>query len=192
MNPGLNIVETAVTPPLGSDRELMERFRQGDHEAFTALYRAHSPAVFRFALHMTGNHTKAAEITQEVFVWLIHHPSGFDPDRGGLAPFLAGVARQFVRQQQRYERRWLPFDNVLRRQPNETFDPGRAIDAETFRKAIAVLPLRYREPLVLCYLEGYSYEEAATLLKCAVGTIRSRLYRAHELLARKFQLRKDS
>lgn len=191
MTSAWNMVETAVALSLGSDRELMERFRRGDREAFTALYRAHSPGVFRFALHMTGDHTKATEITQDVFVWLIHHPSGFNPDRGNLGPFLAGVTRQFVRQRKRDERRWLSFENLVQRRV-ESPDPGRSIDAEVFRKAIAVLPLRYREPVVLCDLEGYSYAEAAALLKCAIGTIRSRLNRGHELLARKFQLRKNS
>ncbi len=51
----------------------MDRFRAGDREAFTALYRAHHPAIFRFAFHMTADPVKAAEITQDVFVWLIHH-----------------------------------------------------------------------------------------------------------------------
>jgi RNA polymerase sigma-70 factor, ECF subfamily len=191
MNPAGNILEITVTPP-SSDRELLGRFRQGDREAFTALYRAHSPAVFRFAFHMTADGAKAAEITQDVFVWLIHHSSGFDPDRGSLGPFLAGVARQFVRQQQRNERRWLSLEGMFPRQLADTPDPGGAIDAGLLRKAIAVLPLRYREPVVLCDLEGHSYEEAAALLGCATGTIRSRLHRGHKMLARKFQARKTS
>src|SRR5216684_1661301 len=92
------------------DRQLIAQFRQGDRDAFTALYRTHHPAVFRYALHMTGDRNRAGEITQDVFVWLIHHPGEFDPERGGLAAFLGGVARNMLRRRQRDERRWLPFD----------------------------------------------------------------------------------
>lgn len=192
MNQAGNSLEIVVDQPPSSDRELMERFRQGDREAFTLLYRAHSPAVFRFALHMTADRTKAAEITQDVFVWMLHHPASFDPGRGELAQFLSGVARQLVRQSQRRERRWLPFDHLLSRRPADTPDPGRAVDAQSLRKAVALLPVRYREAVVLCDIEGRSYEEAAGILDCAVGTIRSRVHRGHKLLARRFQPRQNS
>jgi len=64
------------------DRDLLSRFSAGDREAFTELYREHQKAVFRFALMMTGDSEKAGETTQDVFVWLIHHPEDFDPSRG--------------------------------------------------------------------------------------------------------------
>ena len=48
---------------------LIRRFREGDRDAFTSIYRAEHPAVFRFAFHMTGDRDKAAEVTQDVFVW---------------------------------------------------------------------------------------------------------------------------
>ena len=60
------------------------------------------------------------------------------------------------------------------------------------RKAIALLPIRYREAIVLCDLESQSYDAAAATLGCAVGTIRSRLHRGRELLARKFQPKKEN
>ena len=192
MNTIGKLLEMRVIPPLIPARELLAQFAQGDIEAFAVLYRTHSLAVFRYAFHMTGDRTKATEVTQDVFVWLIHHPSAFDPDRGDLAAFLVGVARQLIRQQERAERRWLPFKEAAHSQSNDTPDPGRAIDAEALRRAVAALPLRYREPVILCDLEGHSYEDAAKLMNCAVGTIRSRLHRAHELLARKFGLRKKT
>jgi RNA polymerase sigma-70 factor (ECF subfamily) len=163
----------------------------GSQEAFTALYRTHSPAVFRFALHMTGDRMKAAEITQDVFVWLVHHPNEHDPARGPLGPFLAGVARQMIHRQQRNERRWLSFDSSAPPAAN-TPDPTRAADLESLRRAIALLPLRYREAVVLCDLEGHSYDEAAQVAGCAVGTIRSRLHRGRELLERKFLMKGKS
>jgi hypothetical protein len=67
-----------------ADHDSMKSFRSGDPEAFTGLYRAHQPAVFRFALHMTGDPVEAADVVQDVFVWPVHHAAAFDPERGPL------------------------------------------------------------------------------------------------------------
>ena len=173
-------------PDRRSDRDLVKRFRGGDREAFLALYRAHSAAVFRFAFHMSGDRIRAEEVTQDVFVWLIHHAGEFDPDRGGLPAFLGGVARKFLHRQQRMERRWLPLDESAAESAEFASSLEREQEAAGLRKAIAALPERYREAVVLCDLEGKSYEDAAAIQGCAVGTVRSRLHRARELLARKF------
>ena len=87
------------------DRDLLRRFRAGDRDEFTALYRTHRACVFRFARLMTGDPVKAAEVTQDVFVWLIHHPGQFDPERGSLNGFLVGVARKFLKRRSREEQR---------------------------------------------------------------------------------------
>ena len=162
--------------------ELIRQFRGGDREAFTTLYRLHHPAVFRFALHMTGDRIKAEEITQDVFVWLIHHPDAFDPARGELGSFLIGVARRFLLRRFQTEKRFVPFDKDHDlAQPESPNEP----DTDDLRRAILALPPRYRETVVLCDLEGKTYEEAAALLECALGTVRSRLHRARGLLSRK-------
>ncbi len=117
----------------------------------------------------------------------MHHPGRFDAARGGSAKlFLGGVARKMVRRRHRFAMRWLPFDNA-RHDAGRASDLDRAIDAEALRRAIARLPVGYREAVVLCDLESKRYDEAAAELGCAVGTIRSRLHRGRELLARKFR-----
>ena len=179
-----------------SDRELVDRFRNGDREAFAILYRTHHPAVFRFALYMTGDREVAAEVTQEVFVWLVHHPASFDPARGDLPAFLGGVSRQFLRKRRRDQSRWLPLEEsgvarleaIGRSIPREIAD---AEDAAELWKAIASLPEAYRETVILCDLEELSNEQAASVLGCAVGTVWSRLHRAHDLLQRKLAGKKE-
>jgi RNA polymerase sigma-70 factor (ECF subfamily) len=168
---------------MGSDCALFERFRDGDRDAFTALYRQHYPALFRFALHMTADPVRAGEVVQDVFVWLIRHTAAFDPHRGELSAFLVGVARNILHRYERQSRRWVPLDPAGH--TGNDHDPDMALDAAGLRKAIGVLPLPYREAVVLCDLESKSYEEAAALAGCAVGTIRSRLHRGRALLARK-------
>ena len=178
-------------PP--TDRDLIERFRAGDRDAFAALYRAHHPAVFRFALYMTGDRARAGEVTQDVFVWLIRHPDSFDAGRGALAAFLTGVARQFVRRRKQEDCRWLPLDESaasrlhLINRPAVPREISAAEDAADLWKAIASLPEPYREVVVLCDMEEMSNEKAAAALGCAVGTVWSRLNRAHALLFRKLK-----
>lgn len=167
-----------------SDGRLMECFRTGDREAFAELYRRHQPAVFRFALGMTGDAARAGELTQDAFVWLIHHAGQFDPARGDLGAFLGGVARKLLYHREREERRWLPLAEAAPPRPENSAPP---FDTEALRQAIALLPDHYREALVLCDLENQSYDEAARRLECAVGTVRSRLHRARRLLARKMR-----
>lgn len=168
------------------NRELLKRFRDGDGEAFTTVYRAHYPAVFRFALHMTADRAKAFEVAQDVFVWLIHHAGDYDPERGELAAFLTGVTRKFLQRRRYEEMRWVPFEEAPQPKAGPVREPDTS-EADRLRAAIAALPERYREAVALCDLEGLSYEEAAVALECAVGTVRSRLHRARSLLARKLQ-----
>jgi RNA polymerase sigma-70 factor (ECF subfamily) len=173
-----------------SDRDLVDRFRQGDREAFAAIYHRYFPSVYRFAFYMINDAPRAGEITQDVFIWLAGHAGQFDAGRGGLGAFLGGVARKFVHRLQRNEQRWLPLEEVAGR-PGLAADFAAGLERQQesagLRKAIAALPVRYREAVVLCDLEGMSYEEAAAAMGCVVGTVRSRLFRARELLVRKFQ-----
>ncbi|HLK69786.1 MAG TPA: sigma-70 family RNA polymerase sigma factor [Bryobacteraceae bacterium] len=184
-------------PERRPDRILVEQFRAGDRDAFTALYRTHFASVYRFTLYMTGDPIRAGEITQDVFVWLIHHPADFDAERGELGAFLGGVARKFLLQQQRNERRWLALNESAMPAADATArgnlvsEIEREQETAQLKQAIAALPMRYREAVVLCDLEAKSYEEAAAEMGCAKGTVRSRLHRARELLVRKFQGRRE-
>jgi RNA polymerase sigma-70 factor (ECF subfamily) len=165
------------------DRELARRFRSGDRDALAEIYRLHSSAVFRFALHMMADENKAGEVMQDVFVWLIHNPERWDPDRGEFRNFLLGVARMKLRHYQREEQKWMPLE-----ESGLWNDPHTANveeDTHALRRAILALPDRYREVVVLCDLEEKTQEEAAAVIECSVGTVKSRLHRARALLARK-------
>src|SRR5271155_2583033 len=97
-----------------SEAELMgdglvrRRMIAGDEEAFTVLYRRRHPAIFRFALHMSGNVAVAEDVTQEVFMTLIRDAKRFDPARGSLGGFLLGVARNHLRKRWERDRRSIP------------------------------------------------------------------------------------
>jgi RNA polymerase sigma-70 factor, ECF subfamily len=166
-----------------------------DRAAFTALYHMHEPAVYRFALSMSGDPVRASEITQDVFIWLIRHPNSFDPARGELGAFLIGVARKFLMRRSPGDARLVPLDesqHSIAVTPATEREEDEQIGVVALRAAVAALPERYRAVIVLCDLEGRTYEEAAAALECATGTVRSRLHRARQFLGRKLQsIRRD-
>src|SRR5580692_3245798 len=92
-----------------TDDGLLRRMMAGDEEAFTLLYRRRHPAIYRFALHMSGNPAVAEDVTQEVFMTLIRDPGRFDPARGTLGGFLFGVARNHLRKRWEQDRRLVSF-----------------------------------------------------------------------------------
>ena len=87
---------------------LLRRMVAGDEAAFTLLYRRKHPAIYRFALHMSGNAAIAEDVTQEVFMTLIRDGKRFDPARGTLGGFLFGVARNHLRRRWEQERNSVP------------------------------------------------------------------------------------
>ena len=173
-----------------SDPILLERAARGDEDAFTVLYRRRSAAVYRFALGMTGSREAAEEVVQETFMALIERPQGYDPQRGELASYLYGIARnQGLRQFRQL--------NTSVETDAEVAEPPAILDAlearervETLRRAVLALPEVYREAVVLCDLEEFSYTDAADALGIAVGTLRSRLHRGRALLVQKLAWRK--
>jgi RNA polymerase sigma-70 factor (ECF subfamily) len=169
-----------VPPAEISDEELHRRAAAGSEAAFTALYRRHHGRVYRFAFRMSGCREVAEEATQEVFLLLIREPGRFKAELGALGAFLLGVARRLVLRHLERGARQVAFDGELAQEASDEL--VRRSEIETVRRAIAGLPARYREVVVLCELEEVAYEEAARVLECPVGTVRSRLNRARALL----------
>jgi RNA polymerase sigma-70 factor (ECF subfamily) len=175
-----------------SDGDLLRGMIAGEENAFVALYRRWQGSLYRFALHMTGNSSVAEEITQEVFLTLIREPGIFDPTRGPLQSFLFGVCRNFIMRRIADESRYVGLSPVAFEEGNGSLEPAAASDlladltqaetVERVRKAVLALPARHREAVVLCDLQEMPYEQAAAVLGCPVGTVRSRLHRARELL----------
>jgi RNA polymerase sigma-70 factor (ECF subfamily) len=168
------------------DASLLRRMRKGDSEAFTILYRRHQGAVYRFALQMTGSRAVAEDVTQEVFMALIRNPESYNAARGVLASYLYGVARNKVHRNLERDR-FCAADGVgeAAAPDNALTDLTRQETLVEVRRAVLALPANYREVVVLCDLHEMSYEDAASVMGCAVGTVRSRLNRARNLLAAK-------
>jgi RNA polymerase sigma-70 factor (ECF subfamily) len=147
---------------------------------------------------MTGSTWAAEEILQDVFMTLVRDPKKYDAARGTLGAFLYGVARNRV---MKYLER-LPREIPLEEKNEDGSGPGIVLqDASTpaiwaerrermrqVRAAVMDLPAEFREAVVLCELEEMSYEEAAQMAGCPIGTIRSRLHRGRALLMAKLEM----
>jgi len=177
---------TATQAGSSGDDELLRLLRGGDEPAFTALFRLWQAPIYRFALRMTGRESLAEDVVQETFLAVVNGARGYDPRRGSFRGWLFGVARHQLLRRLRAERPYLPMAEDAGDPPAPDDPHGDLAERqqlERLRQAILVLPEHYREALVLCGLQGLSYEDAAEALGCAVGTVRSRLSRGREMLA---------
>jgi RNA polymerase sigma-70 factor, ECF subfamily len=180
--------------PSRSDSDLLRLLSDGDEQAFLDFYRRHQGVVYRFALQMTGKTAIAEDVTQDVFVALMHSAGRYDSERGSARAFLYGIARNIVLQALEREKPYLlalddtgDFEDRVASPQDIVGDLTQSERLETLRKAVLALPPAYREVVVLCDLHERDYAEAAVALGCAIGTIRSRLHRARALLAEKMR-----
>jgi len=181
-------------PPLHGGRDdatLLARVATGDEQAFGVLFERYRAAVYRFARQMGGSAEAADDITQEVFVALMRTAAHFNPGLGSVTTYLYGITRNVVRQ--RLRKHATRREVELSRAPDDTpefralscthDDLEREQALVALRRAIAALPAHYREVIVLCELHELTYEDAARVVGCPIGTIRSRLNRARRVLA---------
>jgi RNA polymerase sigma-70 factor, ECF subfamily len=173
------------------DDELLTLVAAGDARAFTELFHRRQPDVFRFAVHMTASVATAEDIVQEVFLAVMRDAGRYEAGRATVAAWLCGIARNCVRQRLERDRRLMPADFGDGRDTltddSAPADPLtgllRAERIDTLRRTVQTLPVSYREAVVLCDLQEMSYADAAEVLGCPVGTVRSRLHRARAMLA---------
>ena len=184
------------------DEGLLTRSARGDEEAFTILYRRHADALYRFAFRMTGSSWGAEEVVQDVFMTLVREPGKYDAERGTLPAFLFGIARNKI---MKYNERLPREISLVERQEDgsgggvtlrDSFTPAMWAEQrerlEKVRAAVMELPIEFRETVVLCELEEMSYDQAARMLDCPIGTIRSRLHRGRALLLAKLEMLRDA
>jgi RNA polymerase sigma-70 factor (ECF subfamily) len=173
-----------------TEEELLERARLGDARAFDAFIRRASPRVYGWMCRAVGREA-AEDLTQEIFLKAFRGLSRYR----GEAParsWLAAIAHNTVKNQYRFLGRFrrifpAPRDGVGLPEPADPrAGPEEAADARERRARIATalerLPERFRMPLILRDLEGWSYEEIAASLHLPLGTVKSRIARARGLL----------
>ena len=173
------------------DGQLLERFiEQQEEQAFTTLVQRHGPLVLRLCRRLLGHTQDAEDAFQATFLVLVRKARGLDRC-GSLAGWLYGVAyRIAVRARARAARRRASEKQAAQMQTRNTVpEPNDPALREILDDALSRLPEKYRTPVVLCYLEGKSYAEAARQLRWPLGTVRGRVARARTILRRRLARR---
>ena len=149
---------------------------------FRNAFYAHKDVVYRFVYRMTGSANGAEDIVQDCFLALWRKPGAYDANRGGLRPFLLGIARNLVLKRWRDEH---PHDSI----EEDSFSCG-PIDllgrerAEMVARAVSLLPPLQRESIILAEYEDLTLEEIASATASTVAGVKSRLHRARANLRR--------
>lgn len=150
------------------------------------VVRAHSARVYRLAYRLTGNRHDAEDLTQEVFVRVFRSLSSYTPGtfEGWLHRITTNLFLDSVRRKARIRFDALPDD--AERLPSKDRGPAQTYDETHFdhdvQSALDALPPDFRAAVVLCDLEGLSYEEIAATLGIKIGTVRSRIHRGRSQL----------
>ena len=150
------------------------------------VVRVHSARVYRLAYRLTGNRHDAEDLTQEVFVRVFRSLSSYTPGtfEGWLHRITTNLFLDLVRRRARIRFDALPDDAERlaspERGPAQLYDDTH-FDADV-QRALDALPPDFRAAVVLCDLEGLSYEEIADTLGIKIGTVRSRIHRGRSQL----------
>jgi RNA polymerase sigma factor (sigma-70 family) len=184
--PALRMLFDAGTATGLTDGQLLERFatRGGDsaEAAFAALVDRHGPMVWRVCRAILRDDHDAEDAFQATFLVLVRR-AGTLWVRDSLGPWLHRVAsRAAARARVMASRRRAAERRAIAMSDRNREDAVGEEVAGLVHAEIDRLPERYRMPVVLCDVEGRSYEEAARHLRCPVGTVKSRLARGRERL----------
>jgi RNA polymerase sigma-70 factor (ECF subfamily) len=169
-------------------RELVERLRTGDEAAFDAVYECHRARLFSYLVRSCGERAAAEELLQETWLRFARFARDLAPDTD-LRAWLFTVARNLQRSRRRREylgRELLRQLGFLAPVASSDSPFERALASETEQRleaALAALPLKYREILLLALVEGLSLSQVAAVLGLKAAAVRQRLSRARGMLS---------
>ena len=174
--------EQEVTPAV------IDACRRGDREAFRVLYEAYSDKVYSMALYFFhGDAGMAADVTQHVFLKLIHNIRQFRGESGFSTWLYRFVVNACVDRTRSGEARVRSIDPAVLEElpgPSSLEDEFERHElATSVQAAVSALAPKIRIAILLRYFDELSYAEMAAVLNCSIGTVASRLSRGHEILA---------
>ncbi len=183
-----------------NDNELVQRFLAGDEEAFVQIVGKYKNPITNFISMMIGDYDLAADLTQDTFL-RVYRNIGSYKNTYQFSTWIYKIASNLAIDELRWRRRRGITRRTAATAPQENEESVEPVVVDTSRKpdeltidkeyrrllaeAIRSLPARYRSVFVLKEVEGLQYERIAEVLDCSVGTVKSRLHRAKNLLKKK-------
>ena len=171
-----------------TDSELMKLVKEGDVGQLAHLFERHHLALFRYLFQLTRNRTLSEDLTQEVFLRALKYKSSYNP-AFGFRTWLYGMARNAcydARHKVRGEIADTEMSELRSSEPAPEEKIAQQQHARLLQQALNSLPAEKREVLELSRFQEMRHEDIAALLKCEVGTVRVRIFRALNDLREKF------
>ncbi len=171
-----------------NDSSLMKLVQAGDSSQLGTLFERYHVALFRYSLSLTRNRALSEDLVQEVFFRVLKYARSYDPNLS-FPVWLYGMARNAC------------FDSLHKGRPEVTGSDmedirssapvpetviARKQDVMFLQEALQKLPEEKREVLILSRFHNMRYEDIARILKCEIGTVKVRVYRALKELREKF------
>lgn len=186
---------------MSEEKELIARARSGDVKAFEELILAYQKIVFNIAVHFTGDYEEARDISQQAFVKVFNSIKSFQ-GKAAFSTWLYSIVKNVYLDEYKKNYRKelsgrdgnirLDFDNSILRPDLREADNNTDVDEnyrEIVKKCLTKVPSKFRFPVILFDIQGFSYAEIAGIYKLPLGTVQSRIYRGRKLL--KMIIRKD-
>lgn len=166
-----------------SDEQLVKYVREQDKETYAEIINRYKDKLMRYALYLTGDDDKAADVVQESFIKAYINLNGFDIKKK-FSSWIYRIAHNEAMNVLNKDKKQLPLNEDI------DFDSGVSLEDDLVRKELQIkaqncleqMPVLYREPLTLYFLEEKSYEEISDILRIPIGTVGTRISRAKILM----------
>jgi RNA polymerase sigma-70 factor (ECF subfamily) len=170
-----------------SDIELVARTLQDDHDAFAELVCRYQSPLRAWLRRLTDvDYARADDLAQETFLRAYRHLNRFQ-ETGKFSTWLFAIAYNEFRNANRRGHNFIQLDDGIVEELPAEEDGNAALEASLdLDVAIQSLSINQRAAITLCYQQGMTHEEAAAVLKCPVGTVKTNILRGKERLRRFF------
>ena len=186
-------------PSATSDQDLLADLITGDMDAFEIIVNRYKDRLMNFVFRFIGNYDIAEDIVQETFLRVFRKRRDYKAI-ANFSTWIFTIAGNLAKSEIRRQKRWrflsLDWTNEEMDKGIELSDPSKPPDKIAddqiidlkVQNAIESLPIKYKEAIILRDIEGMSYNQISQILKCPVGTVKSRVNRARFRIQKKLKL----
>jgi len=171
------------------DERVMREVREGAVDKLELLFDRHYTGILRYFQYLTSNRTLSEDLAQEVFLRVLKYRQSYQPE-GSFRAWLYQIARHVYADQLGRQKPEVAILEEAREIRGAGLPPDREFQKKQetlmLRRALAAMPGEKREVLIMSRFLDLKYEEIATVLKCEVGTVKQRVYRAMRDLSDRF------
>jgi RNA polymerase sigma factor (sigma-70 family) len=171
------------------DEQVMREVREGEVGKLELLFDRHHAGILRYFLYLTSNRSLSEDLAQDVFFRVLKYRHTYQPD-GNFRAWLYQIARNVYADQLGKQKPEVRLPEEAREIRGAEIPPDREFQKKQetliLRRALAAMPGEKREVLIMSRFQDLKYEEIAEVLKCEVGTVKVRVYRAMRDLSDRF------